>query len=302
MVEAITLVNTSSGKSLNINMDDSLYYVLDSCYWGQVKGDVETVKYVNQVGKIVVAKTVSERDIKITGWVVADENGLMTTLKSFLNSFVNPLQEMNLVYKDKYLTFVPDTSVKYETKYEDNNDTIAKFTINGTCYDPLWKDSNGSKVVAAEIVSAFHFPLKFHELPKNAPEVIFGSIVANTVFEVENKGDITSGFMVVFTAKKGDVFAPYVKDVNSGKTLSISTSMRLGESMTVSTVIGHRWIKSGVEDTDGKSMFKYLGRNSSWLQLKPGTNLLSFGAASGADNLDCYLVFNNRYLEVQECY
>lgn len=301
MVESIRLVRLDNGQSIDINMDDSPYYVLSSCSWGQVEGDANTVKYVKQFGKTVLSSTVGTRDVKIVGWVVADGNGLMASLKDFLNQFVSPLQFLKLLYDGKYVTFLPDKSVTYDTGYESNNDTIAKFTITGTCYDPMWHDEYSSKFVAAETVGMFHFPLEFHDTPASSPEVVFASIVSNVMFELQNIGDVSSGFTVVFKSK-GTVTNPYIKNVATQEKLTIKKTMVLGEALTVSTVIGDRHVRQGELDDDGASMFKYVDPDSDWLQLPVGTSLMTFGADVGADVLDVYVVFENQYLEVQGCY
>ena len=301
MVEAITLVRVDNGQSVDINMDDSPYYVLSSCSWGQVEGDANTVKCVRQLGKTVLSSTVGTRDVKIVGWVVADENGLMGSLKDFLNQFVSPMHFIKLLYGGKYVTFLPDKSVKYETGYESNNDTVAKFTITGTCYDPMWHDEQASKFIAAETVSMFHFPLQFHDTPASSPEVVFASIVSSTMFELQNVGDVASGIVIVMKSK-GTVVNPYVKNVGTQEKLTIKKTMVLGESLTVSTTIGDRYVRQGELDSKGQSMFKYVDADSDWLQLPVGTSLMTFGADSGADVLDVYVVFENQYLEVQGCY
>ncbi|MBO5744030.1 MAG: phage tail family protein, partial [Clostridia bacterium] len=47
--------------------------------------------------------------------------------------------------------------------------------------------------------------------------------------------------------------------------------------------------------------FKYLDLNSEWLQLYVGDNLFRYDADGNPGNLEVFIYYNNKYLEVQEC-
>lgn len=55
---------------------------------------------------------------------------------------------------------------------------------------------------------------------------------------------------------------------------------------------------NGVEN----NYFKYRDLDSTWLQLDVGDNLFRYDADTGIDNLEVYIYFHSKYLEVQECY
>ena len=101
MVENIILKNLSTSALLELDVTTTPYYILDKVEWGQIEAAHHSYKYVNQVGVTIVSTTLETRDVSIVGWIVADTEESMEKRKHTLNRFVNPMQFINLKYKDK---------------------------------------------------------------------------------------------------------------------------------------------------------------------------------------------------------
>ena len=129
MVESIVLVNKSLGTSLPINMA-TRDYVLENVDWGAIESSNKSYKFINQVGVYVTGTTLESRTISILGWVVADTIEDMKRRKKFLNSFVNPLQRIDLQYNEYRIEGIPETSIKYGSEMPENNEVMCKFLIN----------------------------------------------------------------------------------------------------------------------------------------------------------------------------
>ena len=158
MVESIVLVNKSLGTSLPINMA-TRDYVLENVDWGAIESSNKSYKFINQVGVYVTGTTLESRTISILGWVVADTIEDMKRRKKFLNSFVNPLQRIDLQYNEYRIEGIPETSIKYGSEMPENNEVMCKFLINLFCPDPMFYTQNGSYVSVANWVPKFRFPL-----------------------------------------------------------------------------------------------------------------------------------------------
>lgn len=158
MVESIVLVNKSLGTSLPINMA-TRDYVLENVDWGAIESSNKSYKFINQVGVYVTGTTLESRTISILGWVVADTIEDMKRRKKFLNSFVNPLQRIDLQYNEYRIEGIPETSIKYGSEMPENNEVMCKFLINLFCPDPMFYTQNGSYVSVANWAPKFRFPL-----------------------------------------------------------------------------------------------------------------------------------------------
>lgn len=158
MVESIVLVNKSLGTSLPINMA-TRDYVLENVDWGAIESSNKSYKFINQVGVYVTGTTLESRTISILGWVVADTIDDMKRRKKFLNSFVNPLQRIDLQYNEYRIEGIPETSIKYGSEMPENNEVMCKFLINLFCPDPMFYTQNGSYVSVANWAPKFKFPL-----------------------------------------------------------------------------------------------------------------------------------------------
>ena len=96
----------------------------------------------------------------ISGWVIGDDYDELKVNKEILNRLVNPLHTIDAVVQDKYkLTFKPDFSVKYSVSYEENNEVLCKFLIQGTCADPMFTTKDKQTALIASIIPKFRFPL-----------------------------------------------------------------------------------------------------------------------------------------------
>lgn len=142
MVERIVLRKVKNLEELTLDMVSTPDFVLKSVDWGTVKGTHHSYKYVNQVGVTVTNTSLGTRDITIEGWVVADSEKQMTYLKSMLNAFVNPQEEIDLIYGKYVIRFKPDESVKYSVAFADNNDAFSKFQIIGTAANPMFSETS----------------------------------------------------------------------------------------------------------------------------------------------------------------
>ena len=299
MVERIVLRKVKNLEELVLDMVSTPDYILKSVDWGSVKGTHHSYKYVNQVGESIANTSLGTRDIVIEGWIVAQSEIHMTTLKRKLNAFVNPQEEINLSYSDYMINFVPNETVKYSIGSEENNEFFCKFQIDGTAPNPLFLDKSESNSTFVTTEPAFHFPLILSEsLPEGG--VVFGKRTESLIANLTNKGSVSVGMKIVFKAN-GTLVNPSLININTQEEFIINKTLVSGEEVVINTNIGEKSIRGKIGNADYTNYFMYKNIDSPWLQLDVGDNLFRYNAEEGIDNLDVFVYFYNQYLEVQEC-
>lgn len=300
MIESIILTNNVTGDKLPLSMTETPVYVLSNVSWGSVSGTHNAYSFVNQVGEYVTNTVLGTRDVSIQGYVIAENEALMNERKAFLNSFVNPQQEIKLQYKDYDLDFLPDASIKWSTEYADNNDRFALFEIDGYAPDPLFESVTDNKLEMANAIGGFYFPLVISETPDPPGGLIFGTISNELIANVYNGGAVPVGIEIVFKAK-GTLTNPSITHIGKQEFFKINKGMVAGEEIRVNTVVGEKGVV-GIIDGVEKNYFKYRDIDSSWIQLDVGDNYIRYNADEGIENLQVQIYHKNKVLEVEQCY
>lgn len=300
MVERIVLQRAKNSEELVLDMVSTPDYILKSVDWGSIKGTHHSYKYVNQVGVSVTNTSLETRPIKIEGWIVAKSEAHMTVLKRKLNSFINPQEVIHLFYSTYTIDFLPDESVRYSASEAENNEIFCKFLIEGTAPNPLFSDNFESRSTFVSTIGGLHFPLVMStSLPEKG--VTFGKRMASLITNLINNGSVSVGMKIVFKAN-GTVVNPRLININTQEEFTINKKMVGTEQIEINTNIGEKSVRGKIGVGEYTNYFMYKDIDSSWLQLEVGDNLFRYNADEGVDNLDVFIYFNNRYLEVQECY
>lgn len=299
MVERIVLRKLKNSEELVLDMVSTPDYILESIDWGPVPGTHHSYKYVNQVGESITNTSLGMRSVSIIGWVVAENEDHMTMLKKKLNGYINPQETMRLFYSEYMIDFVPDESVKYSASMAENNEVMCKFQIAGTCPSPLFSDNVESRLAFVTTEPQFHFPLILsRELPEEG--VVFGKRTESLIINLINSGSVSVGMKIVFKAK-GTLVNPSLINVNTQERFTIIKALVAGEEIEVNTNVGSKRVRGKIGNGDYINYFMYKDVESPWLQLEVGDNLFRYDAEEGIDNLDVFVYFQNKYLEVQEC-
>lgn len=299
MVERIILRKVKNQEELVLDMVSTPDYILKSVDWGSIKGTHRSYKYVNQIGESIVSTSLGTRPIKIEGWVVATNKSNMTLLKRKLNFFVNPQEEITLLYNDYKINFSPDETVKYSVSTVENNEVICKFQINGTAANPLFFDVSEIRATFVTTTPGFHFPLiASQSLPDKG--ITFGKRTPSLIVNLTNSGSVPVGMKIIFKAN-GTIINPSLINVNTREEFKINKKLVFGEEIEVNTNIGEKKVRGKIGDANFTNYYMYKDIDSSWLQLDVGGNVFRYDAEEGIDNLDIFVYFHNQYAEVQEC-
>jgi hypothetical protein len=300
LVEGIVLRKVRTSEELALDMLSTPDFILKSVDWGTIKGTHRTYRYVNQDGVTISETAFETRPVTIEGWIVAENENHMTSLKRKLNGFVNPKDAIDLFYDNYTIRFVPDETVKYPVVNSENNEIFCKFQISGTCPNPLFSEANEKMLTFVNTTPSFHFPLMI----PNGPEekgVILGKRIASLMLNIVNNGDVSVGMKITLKAN-ASVTKPSIINVNTQESFVLNKTMTSGEEVEIVTTIGKKSIKGKLNEGEFSNYFMYKELGSVWLQLNVGDNLFAYSAEDGINNLDVYIHFSNQFLEVQGCY
>ncbi len=293
MIESLVLTNTVTLQSVLLDKDNS-ELVLDEADLGTVEGTHHSYKYVSQVGVYIDSTTLEQRTVSISGWVIGDTYNELKANKEVLNRLVNPLHPIDAVVQEKYkLTFKPDYSVKYSVSYEENNEVLCKFLIQGTCADPMFTTKDKQSALIASIIPKFRFPLV---IPQGTG-ILMGLREPSLLATLNNGGDIDTGLLITFSCTS-TVTNPSLLNVDTREFIKINKVMPAGEQIVISTGSGEKYIKGIVNGVE-YNYFKYMDFDSTWLQLHTGENTLKYAADNNVDGLEVLISFLPKYLEVQ---
>ena len=293
MIESVNLTNTVTSQSILLDKLDS-EYVLEGADFGTVEGTHNSYKYINQIGVYIDSTTLEQRQVSISGWVIGDTYDELESNKEVLNRFVNPLHPIKAILFDEYtITFKPDFSIKYSVSYQENNEVLCKFLIQGTCAEPMFTTKERQSTLVAAIIPKFHFPLV---IPKDTG-ILMGLREPSLLAELYNRGDIDTGMTIVLSCTS-PVTNPSLLNVDTREFIKINKTLAAGEQVIISTESGKKSVK-GIIKGEEFNYFKYLDFDSSWLQLHTGKNTLKYDADENVDNLGVLISFWPKYLEVQ---
>lgn len=307
MVKGIILINKETNVELELDMITTPYFILESCNWSTIQATHNSTQYVNQIGVNIDSTILGTRTIEIIGWVIADSEQEMDDRKTFLNSFINPLQEFDMIYKGYKITCKPNNTIAYNQSNSENNEVMAKFNISATAADPLFYDKDDVIVDILNTKPLFHFPFS---IPLNEG-IVFSERLSSRLINISLVSDLSTGaiFDFEFTVRTNN---PSIKSVTDNKELYINYIFYEGDRLIVNTKIGERSIKIIKADGTELDGYKYMTINSEWVVLHPGDNvinILTHDIGSGVStyitpddccNLSVY--YNGRYLEVEGCY
>lgn len=293
MVRKITMVNTETKKELLLDAAGD-NFLLDTIDWGVVESKKQSYKYINQVGIFVTGTTLETRTVTIVGWVIGGVESELQSRKEALNTFVNPMQPIELQTSKYKIVMYPDSSIKYSIDPRENNDVMCKFMIAGICADPLFTALTERKIEGATTEPKFRFPLII-PLPNG---IIMGLRQPSLIVAIENTGAVSTGLRIEFTAK-GTISNPRLINATTQEFFKINKEMVPGEKIIINTNDGSKKVR-GIVDGIESNYYRYRDLDSTWLKASIGTNLFRYDADGNIDVLEMVLYLGDKFMEVQE--
>lgn len=131
------------------------------------------------------------------------------------------------------------------------------------CYDPLLKSTEDVEIVPDSASTTFNYG---------------GDVVSGLDIDIEFSGSVTD---VILTD-------------GSGNTMTVKGSFVADDKLHICTVRGKKAVEKDVEGTI-TNMIGSVQFGSSWLQLHPGENTISYSATSGDEYMSLVYTFTPKY-------
>jgi Phage tail protein. len=299
MVENIKILNLNKNIELDLSALHTPDYVIESVLWRPVDSDIVTTQLYSHIGEHIDVINYKGRIIEISGAIIAKSATEMNNRKIFLNSFVNPTHDLRLLYKDYSIDFKLQNSILYSSQWNENNEVLCKFKINGFAAFPLFSNVTDKHVLTNETEPMFHFPLIMSRVPANPGGIVFGKIRNDTLVSIFNTGDVITGMRIIVTFLQNSRGFT-LTNVDTQEKLSVVTTFYDTEILEINTNRNKRDItitqfKDGVPYTS--PYLQHMSNDSVWLQIALGHNNFVYSVDTGIVNVEIF--FNESFFEVQ---
>ena len=210
------------------------------------------------------------------------------------------------IKKELTLTFETDNRSCYITGYVESNEPVIfeenEYTqISIVCPDPYFYSLRADSTVFSGVVSMFEFP--FSNEVQNNEETERFLIMSDLQFETEQtvyySGESEIGMTIriraIGTVENLTIFNTRTREfikLDTDKLQQITGSVIIaGDEITICTVKGKKSIRL-LRDGVTTNILNCMTKDSSWIQLVKGDNILAYTADSGAEKLH-FSVENN---------
>ena len=318
MVQNITIINTARNEQIDLKKDGTSQFILDSIDWDSPSVNVVTSRVPYQIGTTLSGMDFGSRSPIIEGYIIADTKNNeylgktwqdyfdsqlkdIEEKKKTINRIINPLQDIMILVGDYYLEGRPTSPVVYSIKESENNEVICKFTLNVSCFSPMFKLSKKKQVEFTQSEPKFKFPLVLKKTGN-----LFGVMQQQTLVNVINDGDCASGGVIKIEAVGGNVENPEVFNVDTQESFSVNTTITAGDYIIINTNIGeesviHHYVSYfGTGETRDESDIGNVLEGSVFLQFKQGNNLYGYSADGGQTFVSISVEIEEQYFNFAE--
>ena len=292
MIKSITVTNYL-GESLKMELTnpyDSGIAITDITGIGPGKADINVTELTSSDGSLYNSARLGTRNI-------------VMTLRFMFAPDIETVRQKSYKYfpikKELTLTFETDNRSCYITGYVESNEPVIfdenEYTqISIVCPDPYFYSVRAASAVFSGVVSMFEFPFS-NEVQDNEEADRF-LIMSDLQFETEQtvyySGESEIG-MTIRVRAIGIVENLTIFNTRTREFIKLDTdklqqitgyTIIAGDEITICTVKGKKSIRL-LRDGVTTNILNCMTKDSSWIQLVKGDNILAYTADSGAEKL-----------------
>lgn len=267
-VESITLGNTAP----------YFLQILDGV--GDVPVISQSQKAPKQDGSTYFDSMLDNRAISIEGMIVTKNNPEeLSKARRLMQKVLNPkLGEVTVFYQNKEIKGIVETTPVFPSGEGNKGIYYQKFLVNLLCHQPFWLDTFYESREMSYLMGGLSFRLR---LP---------TTFSNRGFrrKAVNEGDVNTPVKIEFI---GPAINPTVTNVTTGEFIKVNQELGEKDILTVSTAFGEKYVK-----INGENAFHYIDLDSTFWQLIPGDNILSYASNNDSINTKVTVKWKNRYV------
>lgn len=266
---------------------------------GPADGTINTVNFATSDGALFNSSRIKSRDIELH-------------LK-FLGSDIEAVRHRLLRYfRVKHpitLDFITDYRHTYITGHVEKNEIDIFSNSEGAdltivCPNPFFKlrDPAKGKNSVRFTTSTPSFEFEFQDPNSESPTLVFGEMTATGETVVVYEGDADAS-TIVDIQFLGPASGVKLYNTTTQTRINIDTNeisrllgstIRAGDRLSISSGVGDKYVKA-YRDGNVYNALSALDKDSDWIFLTPGDNLITVRADTGIDNVSAIISFENLY-------
>lgn len=286
------IYTNSRGDSITFDRHNYLFTALTG--FGEVGAEIQTQKAPYQDGSTFIDVVLNERAISFEVSILGVNESDIAQKRSRLAQVFNPKLGLGkLSYAVGTIERVIDVAVEHVPTFLPGKDMrgrkFQRSVIDLLAPNPYWRTENEHVEQLVTFSGGLTFPLI---LP-----TIFGNQKSDAKSRIiVNEGDSTTPIEVTF---EGPATSPIrIENETTGKFIEVAQSLLAGEKLWISTAFGKKRVEKIAIDGKRTNAFNYINLASTFFQLEPGNNLLTYSTGEDYEKAPVTIKFFPRYLAV----
>jgi hypothetical protein len=273
------IITNQSGESITLG-NRAPYFLQTIDGVGEAGVNIESQKAPRQDGSTYIDNTLGNRAITIQGMIVTKDNPTaVKEARRKMQRVLNPkLGEVVITYQGKEIKGIVETTPIFPSGQGNKGIYYQRYLINLLCHQPFWLDTYYESREMSYLMGGLQFKLS---LPTGFSSRGFRR-------KAINEGDVATPVEIEFT---GPAINPTVTNLTTGELMKVNRLLDANDVLEISTAFGDKYVK-----INGQNAFHYIDLDSTFWQLQPGDNILSYTSNNDSINTKVIVKWKNRYV------
>jgi len=251
---------------------------------GEVPVAIESQKAPKQDGSTYLGNVLDNRAVSIEGMIITkgDPNAALEA-RRLMQRVLNPkMDAVRITYHHgnqvKEIVGIAETTPVFPGGQGSKGLYYQKFLLHLICHEPFWLDTYFESQEMSYLMGGIQFRL-----------------VLPTMFSYRgfkrraiNGGDVPTPVEIEF---KGPAINPTVNNLTTGEFITVNRELGEEDVLTISTTFGQKYVR-----INGQNAFHYIDLASTFWQLAPGENTLSYQSNNDSIKTRVVVKWKNRYV------
>lgn len=266
-----TKVKTAKNNVLDFT-NSNKYCLYDIDGLNPVTATINTTEFATSDGAMFNSSRIGTRNIVLYIKIFPDVE------KNRLNlySFFKIKSDVTLYFRhDSLNVYITGKVESFELDHFSNSQ-VAQISI--LCADPYFRSAKSQLIEFSNVISLFEFPFSIAE------EGIEFSRIEKVKTKIINAGEMSTGVTIQLCASTDQIINPVIYNLTNNTYFGLNFDMNQGDLITITTHFNNKKVtllRDGVET----NILYAVQDGSTWLQLEPGENELSYSCDDGENNL-----------------
>ena len=266
-----TKVKTAKNNVLDFT-NSNKYCLYDIDGLNPVTATINTTEFATSDGAMFNSSRIGTRNIVLYIKIFPDIE------KNRLNlySFFKIKSDVTLYFRhDSLNVYITGKVESFELDHFSNSQ-VAQISI--LCADPYFRSTESQLIEFSNVISLFEFPFSIAE------DGIEFSRIEKVKTKIINAGEMETGVTIQLYASTDQILNPVIYNLTNNTYFGLNFDMNQGDLITITTHFNNKKVtllRDGVET----NILYAVQDGSTWLQLEPGENELSYSCDEGENNL-----------------